>query len=125
MKIKPIIDKCNNLHIKNDESISKEEIEENLPPGWIKFIPIIWNTSELCQVKISSFFIRNGTLYVRRHDTDELTLSQDIFIRVMRTIMIDSALTCMICGSFGRRRKNESGSPPLCSDHYLTYINEE
>jgi hypothetical protein len=109
-----------NVSLENNSGLSKDEVLNFLPPGWHKFIQVIFESANICQVKIHTLDIKNGTLYVRSEG-----VHLDTFNRVARTIMMDSALTCMICGSYGRRRKDESGSPPLCGAHYLDYINEE
>jgi hypothetical protein len=103
-----------------ENGLFEDQAKTFLSPGWQKFVRIIFDTAEVCQINVHTLDIKNGTLYVTGEG-----VHIDIFNRVARTIMIDSALTCMICGNYGRRRKDESGSPPLCGAHYLDYINEE
>lgn len=48
-----------------------------------------------------------------------------LFKRVCQSMASESAKTCMICGNFGRRRKELEHKPSLCPAHYLDYINHE
>lgn len=111
--------KSNGKTLSVASGISQDQAHGFLPVGWHKFVGVIFDAAKLCQVNIHTLDIKNGTLYVKGEG-----INDDVFNRVARTIMIDSALSCMICGSYGRRRKDESGSPPLCGAHYLEYINE-
>jgi hypothetical protein len=119
--IRSIVINGNSKTLSNDNKLlDRHQVTDFLPIGWHKFVQIIFDAATVCQVTVHTLDIKNGTLYVKGEGGHI-----DIFNRVARTIMIDSALTCMICGNYGRRRKDESGSPPLCGAHYLEYINEE
>jgi hypothetical protein len=110
---------ANNSNITEIKGLSESDAVNFLPDGWHKFIEIIFDAARVCEIKIHMLDIKNGTLYVTGEGVYD-----SIFKRISRTIMIDSALTCMVCGKYGLRRKNEIGSPPLCGPHYLDYINE-
>lgn len=116
---KEYVNSFNNMsHVPSDDNITK--MTAVLPAGWHKLIPIIFETASICKINISALDIKQGTLYIKG-----VGEYQNIFNRVARSLMMDSALTCMVCGKYGRRRKDESGSPSLCGAHYLDYINEE
>jgi hypothetical protein len=90
-----------------------------LPSGWHKLNSVIADATTLCAASGLSVTIKNGILYV----TCQTALHHDMFNRLMRTLLQDSAKTCMVCGSFGLRRKEQAGCPPLCAQHYVEYIN--
>jgi hypothetical protein len=93
-----------------------------LPPGWL---PLHNTVQEACAYL-------NGLIQsVRRDDRGLLRIeysavdftSSDLLRRICETITRDSAVTCMVCGKRGFRRKLESGWPCLCRDHYIIYAN--
>lgn len=100
-------------------STTPYEVANDLPLGWRKLADVIDEAAKLCGVRDIAVTIKNGILYV----TCQTAVQPDMFRRIMKTLLQDSAKTCMMCGSFGLRRKEQVGSPPLCPDHYVEYIN--
>jgi hypothetical protein len=90
-----------------------------LPDGWQRLSQVVSDAAELCNANDITISVKNGILYVTCQTADQ----PDMFKRLMRTLLQDSAKTCMVCGSFGLRRKEQVGSPPLCAKHYVEYIN--
>lgn len=99
--------------------ITVDTIHTILPIGWSKLATVITNASILCVTTNITISIRNGILYVSCESSTHI----DMFKRIMQTLLQESAKTCMVCGSFGLRRKEQVGSPPLCAQHYIEYIN--
>jgi hypothetical protein len=90
-----------------------------LPAGWLQLANVIEKAAKLCGVNDITVVVKNGILYVTCQNAGQ----PDMFSRLMRTLLQDSAKTCMVCGSFGLRRKEQVGCPPLCANHYVEYIN--
>ena len=102
-----------------ENELTEDTISSCLPVGWQKFSRVIMDASRMCNTNILGIDIRDGVLYIDYDDSG----NSEMFNRISRSISQESSLTCMMCGSFGRRRKEQVGKPPLCRDHYLEYIN--
>ena len=92
-----------------------------LPPGWSALAAVVKSAVALTQVRLSRIEIQDGVLYLEDDGTSKHT---DVFQRFAKTILQESARTCMVCGVGGIRRKEQYGKPPLCFTHYAEYINE-
>ena len=102
-----------------DETTTPDQAHSILPQGWVFLSEVIGEASKLCGANDLVVSIKNGILYVTCQNAGQ----PDMFRRLMRTLLQDSAKTCMVCGSFGLRRKEQVGCPPLCANHYVEYIN--
>jgi hypothetical protein len=118
--IKNIVDSHTNKEIESLTGLSIKEIAEFIPPMWEKYYFVIRDAKKACEVEIQSVKIKNCVLYV----TPIESYYSPIFKRVAKTLLTDSSRTCLVCGKFGRRRKDQIGFPSLCPAHFLDYINE-
>src|SRR5574337_1150770 len=89
------------VSINNPNGLEEQELKTVLPEGWHKFVPILLEAATLCGTKVMKMEINDGVLYVEAEHIGHIR----IFGRVARSLSQESALTCMSCGIFGRRRK--------------------
>lgn len=102
--------------------ISKNQIIDALPPGWKNtFEEIITSFYIPLGVTIVGVAIRDGVLYITQSPHGLVNVRVTNY--VIRSLLQDSAKTCMMCGRHARRRKEQAHKPALCRDHYLEYIN--
>lgn len=99
-----------------------------LPDGWRnKFQEVILGLDELVKVELSGIAIKDGVLYIRyavNKEKDVQWLQKSLLAEyVTKTLLQQSAQTCMVCGQYARRRKEQAHKPALCRKHYLEYIN--
>jgi hypothetical protein len=92
-----------------------------LPPGWAHTVDVIRDAVQTLQVRLTRVEIKDGVLYL---EDDGTSPHSEIFKRFAKSILQETARTCMVCGKFGIRRKEHDGKPPLCITHYATFINE-
>lgn len=107
-------------------SIDDELLELTLPPGWNKFVCEITKAAIILHISSLGVKIVDGVLYispVKIIGDDYITTN--MFNRIVRTFSQDTSKTCMVCGNFGIRRKEQPHKPVLCSNHYLQYINTQ
>lgn len=108
--------------ITNISGLTKAEVINLLPIGWHNsFTEIIDGLYIPLNARIIGVDIRNGVLYLTK-DSSGLTYDA-ISTYVIRSLSQESAKTCMMCGKFARRRKEQAHKPALCREHYLEYIN--
>jgi hypothetical protein len=114
------LNKFINLRISADE-LDPSEIVLSLPDGWReKFKSIIFDFYDVLKSPLIAVDIRDGVLYLTKSD-DSLHIT--IANYVIRSVAQESARTCMVCGKYARRRKEQAHKPALCREHYLEYIN--
>jgi hypothetical protein len=99
------------------------------------FLPEGWRTGTICKTIRECFVLLNETEFTARIHNGTLKIigKNEYFTRMMRSIMSDSVVQCMVCGEKGRRWKRVNGQiirglPTLCKTHFLEYynfINEE
>lgn len=95
---------------------------DNLPPGWAtKFFKIIHGLKDIIQVNLTGLDIKDGVLYISYLSMSDTP--HELAQYVTRSVLQQSAQTCMICGKYARRRKEQAHKPALCREHYLEYIN--
>lgn len=110
-----------NISISDSNGISISKINSVLPPGWnIRLGSVIEEIDELSNSSITGLDIKNGVLYITHKNESPYHQLIDLAIRALSQ---ESARICMICGSFGKRRKEQEYKPCLCRTHYLDYIN--
>lgn len=103
---------------------SISEIEKMLPDGWNKqFVQLIQGIQTILNRRIITVAIRNGVLYISQSTSDTSNTSSTLADFVITTLSQRSTKTCMMCGQFARRRKEQAHKPALCRDHYIEYIN--
>jgi hypothetical protein len=111
-----------------DELEDPDELEEFLPTGWHKFVEELFQASMSHQrpMSVGKVTIKDGVLYssieMGKPDNRE-EVHKKLFVRISTSLMQESAKTCMVCGKFGKRRKELEHKPSLCPTHYLEYIN--
>jgi hypothetical protein len=104
------------------------ELNDFLPLGWRKFTEELFQAS-MAHQRPQSFgkvTIRDGVLYctIQKGKPDNREEEhKSLFTRISTSLMQESAKTCMVCGKFGKRRKELEHKPSLCPTHYLEYIN--
>lgn len=109
------------LSIHNPAGLDPVEIIEQLPVGWkIKFKSDITDLYDILQTPLVALDIRDGVLYLTQSDTG---LHKKLTAHIIRSIAQESSRTCMVCGKFARRRKEQAHKPALCREHYIEYIN--
>lgn len=107
------------------ETDNPEWILNDVPPGWRKqFREIVWGLQEFIGVKLTGVAIKDGILYIRFTDKDLPSQpKRQLAEFVTKRLLQESAQTCMVCGQYARRRKEQAHKPALCRTHYLEYIN--
>jgi hypothetical protein len=115
--------------LENYLSVSKvtdnpEIILLQLPTGWrSKFQEIVLGLYSIIKVKLTGIDIRDGVLYITFVADNEP--KKQLADYVVKTLLQQSAQTCMMCGQYARRRKEQAHKPALCRTHYLEYINSQ
>jgi hypothetical protein len=109
--------------IADDAGLPVSTILMNLPVGWeMKFRTLIMEMDDISPSSIVKLDISNGVLYIT---TNENGKYHKLMTLVTRALSQESARVCMMCGEFGKRRKEQEHKPCLCRPHYLDYINYE
>jgi hypothetical protein len=98
------------------------EIKEYLPSGWKSLVrPLEILTTKIPGYVFLLLRVDKGILrIIATHGNVEL---DDLFLRVRESVARDTAVTCMWCGSLGRRHKKDEGMPSFCRPHYIEYLN--
>jgi hypothetical protein len=99
-------------------------VERRLPPGWKsllepwKLLREVLNSEYLT---VESVTVKDGMLRIKASSDDRV--EQHLVNFVTMGIMRLSAVTCMVCGQRGRRRKDAEHKPCLCATHNVQYFN--
>ena len=109
--------------IADDAGLPVSTILMNLPVGWeMKFNTVIMEMDDISRSSITGLDIRDGALYLTIHENGAY---HKLMTLAIRSLSQESARVCMMCGEFGKRRKEQEHKPCLCRSHYLDYINYE
>lgn len=108
--------------IDSNYPLSKQEAKMCTPEGWHRIIDELFETAAFLGIEIFEIRYVKGTLRVEKHSVVE-ELQNKIFNKVINLLSRESAMTCLACGKSGRRRKGEPEWPPMCSHHYVEYVN--
>lgn len=109
--------------ISNDGGLSVSTILKALPNGWVtEFNTIIMELDDISPSSIVALDIRDGVLYLTMKENGRY---YKLTTLVTRSLSQSSAKTCMMCGKFGLRRKEQQHKPCLCRSHYIDFINYE
>lgn len=129
--IKKLVDATSNKILESTSGLSQSEIRQFIPltGKWNDYYDVIIDMytglGVACGVSgavlITKLEMKNSVLYV----TTNTNRYSSLIKRIAQTLMTDSSKTCLVCGKFGRRRKDHIGFPALCPEHFLEYINEE
>lgn len=110
------------VSVSNPAKIKGRDIIEMLPPGWkTQFEEVICGIETVLNVEIIGVDIRDGVLYLTISPSQLTNVTLTNY--VLKTLAQQSAQTCMVCGQYARRRKEQAHKPALCRTHYLEYIN--
>lgn len=104
--------------------LDKQDILEKTLPGWHRLVHELWYLLDrLDSVIVTRVWVDKGLLRIEGGSTR--LIENSLFERVAQSIAKDSALTCLVCGQRGYRRKMETGWPCLCREHYIEYVNDD
>lgn len=110
------------VSVTDKNKINSKDIIDLLPPGWkTQFEEVIRGIQDVLDVDITGVDIRDGVLYIRMSPSQLVNVTLTNY--VLKTLAQQSAQTCMVCGQYARRRKEQAHKPALCRTHYLEYIN--
>jgi len=110
------------VSVTDSTKIKSRDIIELLPPGWkTQFEEVIVGIESVLDVDIIGVDIRDGVLYLTMSPSQLTNVTLTNY--VLKTLAQQSAQTCMVCGKYARRRKEQAHKPALCRTHYLEYIN--
>lgn len=109
--------------ISDDAGLPVSTILKALPNGWVaEFNKLIMELDDVSQSSIVALDIRDGVLYLTMSEKGRY---HKLTTLVTRSLSQESARTCMMCGQYGLRRKEQDHKPCLCRTHYLDFINYE
>lgn len=107
---------------KHNGIFSLDFVEEQLPPGWKKFMEYIFHlTNRVPSCSVSYIGVERGLLRIRA--VSPVQFDEVVFNWAAEYLAKQSASVCIICGEKGIRRKHEEGWPCLCSVHQIQWVN--
>lgn len=123
MSMKKQVEKALTFFIESSSGIQESDIKENVPPGWLDIAIPFHSTINMLKGKVIRMSVQKGLLRAEIEPPQSPELA--IISKWLRNSLArESALTCMITGNRGYRRKDYNGWPCLSTPILIEYANE-
>jgi len=117
-----VVNRTTSINVHGDPLLPDDLVY--FPDGWRSILFILHGSAMLLDGKIKRLYYKKGTMQAEIiSNTVGITTTQLKWL--IQGFTRETSTTCMVCGNFGRRRKEYSHFPTLCHTHYVEYANEE